>query len=200
MNISGHALAQDERFLHKMISGELVEEQNKVVSPILFEYHGPIYQFDLNSDGQDENIQLVMEDGLNRLIITNHQHRQIFNEKLWAVGANSRLYKIKVVYLNPQARVLILFLDEGRTESVKYESTAKLFFVSIDNKDLQTLKMIEGPRYWHEKEAHREQYWRRNYSLSIKDLDGDGSKDIYVKYHGSQWIYRYLGKGQWTKI
>lgn len=192
--------AQDERFIRKMISGELLSENKKSVVPALFSVTGPEYRVDLNGDGLDEAVQVRNEDGLNWFLVFDSKQNILMKEKLWAMGAMSRLYRIKMVDLNPTARALILHVDEGKTESVRFESSAKMFIVSIDNKDLSTLKMVPGPRYWHEREAHREQYWRRNYTLNVLDLDQNGTKDIFVKYHGSQWIFMYQGNGQWKTL
>jgi hypothetical protein len=192
--------AQDERLIRKMISGELAIESTKAVAPALFSVTGPAYRIDLNQDGLEETIQVKNQDGLNWIHIFDINQNEMFKAKLWAMGAMSRLYKIRLVDLNTESRVLILHVDEGRTESVRYESTARLFIISMDKNNLSSLKMVVGPRYWHERKAHREQYSFRNYFLNVIDLDKNGTKEIYVKYHGAEWIYIYQGRGQWKTL
>ena len=63
-----------------------------------------------------------------------------------------------------------------------------------------TFKLTAGPRYWHEYEGVRDQYWRRIYNLNIKDYDGDGTKDLAVEYNHIQSIWLYKGQGLWKKI
>src|SRR5690606_30569035 len=107
--------------------------------------------------------------------------RKIFEAKLLAMGGDSALYKIKLVSLSPKVRALILFLDEGKTEGRRFESTARIFVLSFENNDLNTLKLVRGPHFFQEKEAQRDQYFRREYQVNVVDLDNDGVKEISVQ-------------------
>lgn len=192
--------AQDERFWRKMLSGELTHEELKVQPEPKWVFAGPEYHLDLNSDGREESIQVLKRDGVDWLDITGHDKTPLYKGKLWAMGIGSSLYRLRLIDISPTARVLVLFLYEGRTESKKLEASARLYFLTFDNKDFSTFALTAGPRYWHEYEAQREQYWRRLYSLNVKDYDGDGTKDLAVEFNHMQSIWMYRGHGVWQSL
>lgn len=192
--------AQDERFWRKMLSGELTREAQKPKAETKWEFASPLYHYDLNGDGREEVIQVLKRDGIDWLDITGHDKAKLFSGKLWAMGIGSSLYRVRVIQLSPTTRVLVLHLYEGKTESKKLESSARLYFLTFDNNDFSTFKLTAGPRYWHEYEGIREQYWRRLYSLNVKDYDGDGTKDLAVEFNHMQSIWLYRGRGQWQSF
>lgn len=192
--------AQDERTFRKLLTGGLVSEQLEKVETPVYVYEGTNYRFDLDSNGIDETLQVIKKDGINWLHIYDSSERQLFAGKLWAMGGDSKLYRVKIVDLSPRHRVLVLFLYEGKTESVRFEATARLFFLSLDDKKFASFKLYQGPHYFHEREAIREQYWNKQYSVNIKDFDHDGIKDISVQYNHIQRVYIYKGKGEWRRF
>ncbi len=191
---------QDERFWRKMLSGELTREAQKAKVETKWEFASPLYHYDLNGDGREEVIQGLRRDGIDWLDITGHDKAKLFSGKLWAMGIGSSLYRVRLIQLSPTARVLVLHLYEGKTESKKLESSARLYFLTFDNNDFSTFKLTAGPRYWHEYEGIREQYWRRLYSLNVKDYDGDGTKDLAVEFNHMQSIWLYRGRGLWQNF
>ncbi len=196
------ARAQDERYYRQIFKGELVTEADvaKEVPVSQFNVKGTVYKFDLNGDGFDESLEPQKRDGVDWLEIRDFSERKLFEGKLLAMGAESALYKIKAVTLSPKVKTLILFLDEGHTKGRRFESTARIFLLSYENNDFTTMKLTPGPHFFHEKEAQREQYFRRDYVVNVYDVDGDGTRDIAVQYHHVQRILRYLGKGEWSRF
>lgn len=165
-----------------------------------FNVKGASYKFDLNGDGFEESIQPQKRDGVDWLEIRDSSERKVFEGKLLAMGTGSSIYKIKVVNLSTKARAAIIFLDEGVIQGKRFESTARIFVISFENNDLSTISMTEGPHFFHEKEAQREQYWRRDYNVNVYDLDGDGVREIAIMYNHIQRIMKYKGRGEWERF
>lgn len=193
-----HARGQDERFFRRLVTGELAKEAQKVEDPPKYVFSGPTYRVDLNGDGKEEGLQVVKRDLMDWLDILSDEGKVLFKAKLLPVGVNARIDRIRLVDLSPKLRVLVIEYYEGKTEGLQLEATARLWILSFENKDLSKIKLTMGPGYWHEFEKQREQYGRRIYSLSIRDIDGDGIKDIMVAYNHMMQIYRYAGNGVWN--
>lgn len=202
LSLSSLVLAQDERFYRQILTNSVnpSEKMNLDSKETQFTVKGSVYFVDLNDDGIDESINPQKRDGVDWLEIKDSSSRIIFEHKLLAMGSSSTLYKVKMVYLSTTVRALILFLDEGVTKGRRFESTSKLYFLTLENKDLNSIKLFQGPHYFHEKENIREQYWRRGYSVNVYDIDQDGTREIAVQYNHIQRIYRYLGLGEWKSL
>lgn len=194
--------AQDERYYRQILKGELPSFGNEMVwtGEEKFSVDGAQYILDLNGDGIDEVIQPKKRDGVDWLEIKDSSMRNIFEAKLLAMGGNSSIYKIKLAHLSGSVRVLIVFLDEGKTEGRRFESTARIFLIPFENNDLRTMKLTQGPHHFQEKEAQREQYWRRDYNVEVRDVNQDGIRDVVVSYHHIQRIMLYSGNGNWTRL
>ncbi len=192
--------AQDERFWRKLLSGELTEEVVKPKEEPKWVFASPVYHLYMDTDGKEESIQVLKRDGMDWLDITGHDGVKLLEAKLWAMGSGSGIYRLRLMDLSKTVRVMVIFLYEGKTESRKLESSARLYFLTFENKDLTTMKVAAGPRYWHEYEAVREQYWRRLYSLNVEDYNGDGTKDINVEFNHMQSIWMYQGQGLWKSF
>ena len=199
--LSGAGHGQDERYYRQILTGELPKAaQGNGERPVTqFNVSGSNYKFDLDGDRIEETITPQKRDGVDWLEIRNSSETKLFEAKLLAMGAHSHIYKIKVVNLNSKVKALIIFLDEGQTAGKRFESTGRFFVLTFENNDLSTLSMTEGPHFFHEKEAQREQYWRRDYVVNIYDVDGDGTREIAVQYNHIQRIMKYLGKGIWER-
>lgn len=197
-----HGLGQDERYYRYILTGELsrFHDEQKEFDRSQFKVRGASYKVDLNGDGVEETLEPQNRDGVNWLEIRDYSKRKVFEAKLVPNGGESSLYKIKLVQISPNVRALILFLDEGFTQGLKFEATARIYVVSFEKNDLGTMKMSEGPSFFHEKEAQREQYWRRDYNVNIFDIDGDGTREISVMYNRIQRIMKYRGQGEWDRI
>jgi hypothetical protein len=196
------AFAQDERYYRQILTGELPKLRDEVAQvPITqFNVKGSSYKFDLNGDGIEEIIQPQKRDGVDWLEIRDSSQRKLFEAKLLATGEGSVIYKLKLVNLSVKLKALMIFLDEGKTVSKRFESTGRVYVLSYEDNDLSKVSFVEGPHFYHEREAQREQYWRRDYTVNVYDMDGDGVREIAVMYNHIQRIMRYKGKGEWTRL
>ena len=200
--LTGVVGAQDERYYRQILSGELSKSseniKDTIISPI--NAFGGLYRIDLNSDGIEETIQPQKRDGVDWIEVRDASQRKLFEAKLLAMGAESVLYKVRLVSLSQKVRAIILYLDEGFTKGRHFESTAKVYLISFENNDLSTMSITDGAHFFHEKKAQREQYLRRTYNVNVHDIDGDGVKEISVQYNSIQRIFRYKTNGEWEKI
>lgn len=194
--------AQDERYYRKMLTGQLPDLTNEYREGAVqrFNVDGPSYQVDLNGDGIEESIRPQKRDGVDWLEISDFSGRKVFAGKLLAMGANSAIFKIRLVSLSPNIKTMIIFLDEGTTRGKEFESTARIFLLSFERNDLSTMKMVQGPHFYQEKESQREQYIRRGYPVDVVDFDGDGVKEVIVHYGHIQRILRYDRNGDWRRL
>ena len=199
ITFSSHA--QDERYYRQILNGDLPKFTQKMgeVFEHQFNVQGASYQIDLNGDGVEEIIQPQKRDGVDWIEIRSMSQTKIFEGKLPAIGSSSSLYKIKLAYLSPSVKVLVLFLDEGYSLGLKFESVARIFLLSFENNDLNSLKLTMGPHHFHEKEGQRNQYWRRDYFVEIRDVNNDNVRDIVVQYNHIQRIMIYKGFGEWSR-
>lgn len=194
--------AQDERYYRQILNGELpsfTQSTHEVVDH-QFNVKGARYLMDLNGDGIEEIIQPQKRDGVDWIEILGTGSQKIFEAKLLAIGGESAIYKVKVAQISPKTKLLILFLDEGKTNGRRFESTARIFLMTFENNDLTTLHLTQGPHYFHEKEGQREQYWRRDYSVEVRDVDADGTRDVVVQFNHIQRIMLYKGQGEWERL
>ncbi len=194
------AAAQDERLWRKVLSGEMALELPVPPPAPRYVFEGPVYRVDLDGDGREEGLRPAKRDLVDWLDVLSHDGRVLYQAPLEALGVDARLDRVRLVDLAPGKRVLILQYFEGKTEARRMEATARLWFLSMDGLDLKTLKLTRGPGYWHEFEAQREQYGRRLYALSVRDVDGDGVKDVSVAYNHVMHVWRYQGNGLWTSF
>lgn len=200
--LSTSLFGQDERYYRQIISGNLkipTEEQGIVEVPRI-NVEGKHYSFDLNGDGIEEVLIPQKRDGVDYLEVRDSSQRSLFSAKLYASGGNGWLYKMRLVAVDKETRALILFFDEGTTESKRFESMARIYLLTFKKSDLSTATLTEGPHFFHEKEAQRDQYWRRDYLVEVKDLDKDGINDIMIKYHHIQRVMKYEGNGVWKRF
>jgi len=182
-----------------MLSGELTQEIHKTPPEPKWVFESPAYHLDLDGDGRDEVLKIIKRDGVDWLDLRGHDRREVFSGKLWAMGSGSRIYRLRLVDLSAGLRVLLIYLYEGQTEARRFEATARLYFLTLPDRQLKNLELTAGPRFWHEFAAQREQYGRRAYSVNLKDYDGDGTKDVGVEYNRIQSIWRYQ-QGSWVSL
>ncbi len=194
--------AQDERYYRQIFTGELpkVNDDVSVTRGPQFIVSGPRYHIDLDGDRIEEVVISQKRDGVDWLEIQNSSGRSLFSAKLLASGAFSTLYKIRLVHITPKAKALLLFLDEGRTEGRRFESTARLFILSFEGHEISRATLTQGPHFFHEKQKQREQYWRRDFTVSVFDINGDGSREILVHFNHMQRVLKYRGHGEWERL
>jgi hypothetical protein len=196
------AYGQDERYFRQILKGETpnLSLQSSEFTTRELNVDGASYHVDLNGDGIEEILRPQKRDGVDSIEIRDSSSRIVFEAKLLAIGGDSAIYKIKLAQLSKEVKVLILFLDEGQSTGKKFENLGRIFLLTLENNDLSQMKMTMGPHHFHEKEGQREQYWRRDYSVELRDLDHDGVRDVIVEYNHIQRIMRYKGKGEWERL
>ena len=199
---NGLGWAQDERYYRQILSGDLPRQGLGVQEATIqqFNVSGPSYHLDLNGDGLEEAIIPQKRDGVDWIEIQDSTQRKIFEAKLFAMGSESALYKVKLVNISERVKALILFLDEGKTAGLKFESTARLYLATYEDNNLSSMKLTTGPHFFHEKEAQREQYYRRDYQVNVRDLNNDKVREIVVEYGHIQRILIYQGNGNWKRF
>ena len=200
--LSLSVFAQDERYYRQILKGELPNFSQEIgeTQEHQFNVKGTTYSVDLNGDGIEEMIQPQKRDGVDWIEIRNTTQRKIFEAKLLAMGGESSIYKAKLVYLSSTTKLLMLFLDEGKTSGKRFESTARIYLITFENNDLATMKIATGPHHFHEREGQRDQYWERDYSVEIRDVDKNGVRDVVVQYNHIQRIMVYKGNGNWDRL
>jgi len=185
-----------------MLSGELplLNQEFVEVPTTKFLIDGPEYQIDLNQDGVEEILIPQKRDGVDWIELRNISQSKIAEYKVFSSGAESCIYKLKVVTISKNTKAILIFLDEGFTLGRRFESNARLFVLSFENNDLKTLKFTTGPHIFIEREAYRDNYYRRDYVVNVVDFEEDGIKEISVQFNKIQRIMKYLGKGEWLRI
>lgn len=197
---SAEIFAQDERYYRQLLSGDLPgtsESRDSFVRNFLIK--GPEYHVDLDGDGIEEIIQPEKRDGTDWISILNLSRSSLFSAKLFAAGGESSIYKLRLVNLSTRVKALIIFLDEGITRGLKFESTARIYVLSFEDNKLSTMTLNPGPHIYQEKESQREQYWRRDFVVDVTDLNNDNVREIVVHFNHIQHILEYQGNGEWKK-
>ena len=108
--------AQDERYFRQILSGELPQNIQEAPSPLVsqFNVNGPSYRFDLNEDNNEEIIETQKRDGVDWIEIRTSSQNKIFQTQLPVMGAESYIYKMKIVHLSTKLKAIIVFVDEGK--------------------------------------------------------------------------------------
>ncbi len=200
LGFSKIATAQDERYYRQIFTGELPKSDTSSDLAQQFFVKGASYHIDLDGDKMEEVIEPSKIDGVDWIEIKSMSGSSQFKTKLPAIGGVSTLYKIKLVHITPTAKTLILFLDEGVTSGLFFESTARIYLLTYEKNNLKQMTLTMGPHFFHEKERQREQYWRRDYTINVYDIDGDGIREIAVQFNNIQRIMRYMGDGDWSRF
>ena len=194
------AFGQDERYYRQILTGELPKMNEGYGQNLVnqFSVTGASYKIDLNSDGIEESIVPEKRDGVDWIVIKSAQETTIFETKIIAMGTGSSIYKIRFVQISRDVKALVVFIDEGIIASKKTQSTARFIVISFENNDLKKMTAWIGPHIFHELEAQRDQYYRRDYQVNIYDLDEDGTREIVVQYNHIQRIMKYEN-GIWNR-
>lgn len=193
--------AQDERFFRKLFSGELrSREEKQKPDDLKFQVAGKQYRLDMNGDGRVESFVSEKRNGIEWLNIHNYKGEIIYRTSLETKGLNSWLYKISMRRISPQTKVFILYFYEGAVEYLEYRAQAHVYFLTMDDNKLDSLKINKGAAIFDEYESFKKHYHARPYKLELIDLNKDGVKEILVKYHLNQWVYIYEYPGKWHEI
>ena len=189
---------QDERFYRDIFSGGLYKPPQDFEFKILVE--SPKYVLDLNSDGVEDSFQTVKKDGVDFIKINDPFGKVKFEKALDAKGVDSKIFRINLKAVKPRVNVLILHYYEGKTQAAVFEASARLYFVTIHDNDLNQITMTKGPYFWSEREGVAGKYWRKRYSVNLVDYNKDGTMEISVSYNKSQKIYFYSNDRTWKLL
>lgn len=195
--IISNSYAQDERYFRDLFSGNLTKDKFQEKKKYKWEVQTPYYEIDLNGDPWKESIVYKKKDGEDWVHIYDMYKNEIFSQRFYNEGWDSRLVKISSHKISKSSRLLILYYYEGYTHYLNFLGTARLYFITLDNDDLKTIKMIKGPLAFFEEEQRYKNYFKRKYHVSLNDLDGDGTRDVIVKHHKIARTYFYRGNGRW---
>lgn len=198
----GSAAAQDERYYRKIYTNEYKRktEAVKFHKDTTINVASPYYRQDLNDDGLPERIRSVKRDGVDWFELYDYKGDLLFEYPLETQGIQSSLYKVRVVTINKVTRALILHFFEGYTKSTNFEGRARIYLLSFENKDFNTLKMYRGAYYFQEKETYPEAYWQRNLHVNVLDYNRDGTKEVSITFGRIAKLFSYLGNGKWGRL
>jgi hypothetical protein len=191
------AWGQDEKLIRNLLTGKIKDNAEQVQLGHNWKVSGPAYHIDLNGDGTLEKLFVSKKDGQDSLSVLDNNLRRVFKANFPAKGRKSGIYRLRVVSLSSETKVIVVYYNEGHSDHVNFYSSARLYFISMDYNVLESLKVQEGPQFWDERVEYKDHYHRRHYDLIIHDYNKDGIKDFAVKYGKITRIYMYKGRGKW---
>jgi len=198
---SGKVSAQDERYMRRLFAGDLTRKPIPGAGTVYkWKVQTPLIRMDITGDVYKESILVEKRDGENWIHIHDRYNKRKGIFRLTTNGARGRLYKINLRQLSPTTNVLLLYFFEGKVEYIKYRASARIYMVTIDNGDMNTLSMFKGPVFWDERRDGHQHYHQRQYHISLFDFNDDGIKELVVKYRKSSLVYMYEGMGKWAQF
>jgi hypothetical protein len=196
---SNFAFTQDESFYRKIFTNELA---NKPVEAIDYKVvvKSPVYKINLDKEKQLEGIRIEKRDGIDFIVVLSQFGEKVFEEKLQGIGRKSRIFKLQLKTISDETNALVIHFYEGQIDSTKFESTARIYFLTFPIANYKKMVLFKGPHFFHEKEKVKDQYWSRRFSVNTIDYNKDGIKEISITYKNISRVYFYLNKGLWYKI
>lgn len=199
LTFSWEVAAQDERFFRQIFSGDLVKS-NEFGEAKKYSYviHSPYYALDINRDKKDENIVFVKKDSEDWIEILDSDKKKFFSYQLEPKGFDSELFKLELKTISESTDVLLLYYYEGVSKYIDFQGTSRVLAITIDKKDLGTLKTFKGPSFFDESRSQKGHYHKRNYQVYLDDLNQDNVKELIVKHHRMNEVFIYFGNGHWS--
>ncbi len=199
--IAQSAQGQDERALRELFSGDLIKPESvQKPNPTHFRVQSPMYQVDLNGDHRAESFVVEKQDGEDWLHVHDYFGKKIFSYQFQANAALSEIYRLKIMQLSPTVKLVAIHFFEGVNKYIELNANARLYFLTIENNDLETLSIYRGPAYWEEHDDGRDHYRKRIYHLTSLDLRNSGENDLLVRFKNISSAYRFLGNGKWISL
>lgn len=199
--ISLSSFAQDERFYRNIFTGDLNNsKQEDFIYKVEVKSHK--YMLDLNRDGIEDSFQTVKKDGLDFIRINDAFGNSIFEKKLDTKGSGSKIFKADFKHVSNDIDVLLLYFYEGDNQSSTFEGSARLYFITIQNKSFNKITLTKGPYFWHEFAENPDKYsiyWNKRFSVNTIDYNQDGVKEISVSYNKISRIFFYKSDGVWVQ-
>jgi hypothetical protein len=193
--------AQDERYFRQLLfeyKDKDVFQQDK--SLYHFVAKSPLYAMDLNGDQINEQIGFEGRDGESWFFIYDNKGKEIFNYRLDTMGKDSSLYRIRVRKLSSRTKLLILYFYQGNYDYLSFKGRSRLYFVTIDDKQLDKISAFKGPAFWEEAKEVSGHYHQRAYKVYLKDYNRDGIMEVAVSHHLINTIFMYVDFGRWREI
>lgn len=196
--MSWRATAQDERYFRQLFSGEINKGKAEVdEKKYSYFVHTPYYALDLNRDGVPEQIVFVKKDNEDWIEILNSEKKKIFGYRFENKGYDSELFRVELKTLSPTSSILLLYYYEGISKYINFQGTSRVYAITIDNNDLNTMKAFKGPSFFDEQKTFKGHYHKRNYEVILEDLNRDGVKELIVKHRNTSTVFMYKGQGLW---
>jgi hypothetical protein len=189
------AFAQDEKYFRELFSGDLVKEVKEVHQKnYSFKFHTPMYLIDILGDGKKQGIMGVKKDGEDWLEIYDTNREKIFSYQFTSVAANGQLYRVVKHQLDSQTTLMLLYYFEGIVDYLSTAGSARLYFLTIDNRDLKKISVYKGPSIYEEVKTSKGHYHLRNYKIRINEYN---QKEVLISYKDINRAYLYRGNGNW---
>lgn len=196
-------MAQDELYLRELFSGGLGSAPTARSLPSYNEFYSvfsDLIQIDLNNNGRREMIAFEKSDGRDFLLFFDHQRKVLAKFELTPKGIDSHVLRMSKRQLNEQTDVFLIFYDEGRSSYRRTRQTHRLYFVTIDNRDLKTISFAKGSSLSESVETRMQGDWERFYHIELRDLNKNGTNELIVSHGRQTDIYHYAGSGRWIKL
>ena len=192
--------AQDEQFMRDFFMGQLHKQTQEPQRDPTYRKASAFYEIDLTRDRRFESLVYEKQDGQDWLHIHDTSGQRVYSYRFETKGPNSRLYKVQMQRLSPLTDVLLLYFFEGEIDSIEFHASSRLYFLTIDHQDLSTISTFKGPSVWDESTQHPNSYWKRKYSIGLKDLSNDLVKEVIVKQGQVSRIFKYIDFSEWIEI
>ena len=190
-------MAQDERYLRQVLSGELNKEVEIHAKKYSYTIHSPFYALDLNDKGKPEFLVFVKKDSEDWIEILDENKLKIYSYKFETKGFDSELYRVDFKTLGPRTKILLLYYYEGASRYLDFQGTSRIYALTIDDQDLSTLSALKGTSFFEEKKDLKGHYHKRNYQVLLVDLNNDSVKELIVKFRRIDDVFIYKGQGKW---
>jgi len=198
--ISTGALAQDELYFRELYSGDLTHKKAKAKKKYKWRANTPFYQIDLGGKPWPESIVVEKRDGEDWLHIHNDQKKRIFSFEFDVNGKESQVYKITKQKISPKSDVLIIYYYEGNASYLKFSGTVRLYFLTIDDRKLDSISIHKGPIIWEERKNLDQKYFQKGHLVELIDFNQDETNEIRIRGKYTKNIYFYKGKGKWVSL
>jgi len=189
--------AQDEKTFRDI----LLHQENKKdpLKKVHVKTRSKRYVIDLNSDGKKDSFYTSKEDGKDIMTFFNHKKVKVFSHAFESHGPWGRIFKVQIRKISKETDVMLIYFYEGLNRYIDTLGTARVYFLTIDNKDFKTLSMFKGPLVWTEKKDRKENYFKRKYDVTLYDYDNNDRREVSVKFRGVSRVFAYEGLGQWLE-
>lgn len=198
--ILGSAYSQDERYFRELISGDLIHKKGKEKKNYKWSANSPFYEIDLGNTQYPESIVIEKRDGEDWLHIHDHKKSRIFSFHFDVNGKNSRIYRVLRKKISKSTVLLLIYYYEGNTDYRYFNGAIRLYFLTVDNRDLSTIAVFKGPVYWEEQETVGEKYFQKKYQVNFLDFNNDGILELAVGGKFLINVYSYSLGGKWRGV